>query len=255
MKRTLFTLIELLVVIAIIAILAAILLPALNKARETARTSKCVASFKQLGAAALMYASDHQDMVVPFSNSSTLTTVRWTGNELFVKTLGIATWKWGVEYWDKSFICPSIGYQDFKEGKYLYARYCYGMPTGIGTPNTGYSAPLPTYKIHYKLSLVKNPSRKLLFTEVTAGAVASLWQSKPKDYWAQSEAELSAASTELTAWRHKGRQAANVAFFDGHVETRHYSTLAYYGPDGSSTGNTNIARIWMPYAAANQLIW
>ena len=65
MKKNSFTLIELLVVIAIIAILASMLLPALSKARDKARSIDCLNNQKSLRLYMMMYELDFNDILFP----------------------------------------------------------------------------------------------------------------------------------------------------------------------------------------------
>jgi prepilin-type N-terminal cleavage/methylation domain-containing protein/prepilin-type processing-associated H-X9-DG protein len=66
-KGRIFTLIELLVVISIIAILASLLLPALKRARDTAKMTRCGGNMKQIGIAVNLYAQDNN--FLPYWNN------------------------------------------------------------------------------------------------------------------------------------------------------------------------------------------
>lgn len=112
-----FTLIELLIVIAIIAILAAMLLPALNKARDKARQISCTNTMKGIVSATIFYTMDNHDYV--------MTTSDWSGN--YSKWWGAYLMPYlcrGVENnlwpYQKEYMCAS-GVRESRQ-----ALFCYG---------------------------------------------------------------------------------------------------------------------------------
>lgn len=105
-KRTLqscFTLIELLVVIAIIAILASMLMPALSKARDKAKTVTCIGQYRQTGYAWQMYIEDNDDFMPGITAKS-----YWTYDNKLSSWQGPGQpRKVGYVEFPEQFTCPS----------------------------------------------------------------------------------------------------------------------------------------------------
>jgi len=239
MKRPAFTLIELLVVIAVIAILMAILMPALNLARDQGRKMKCAANLRSLGIANGVYVANHDDWTIPCRYLVGTGAVLWTGNRAFRQYIGYE----GAErdlssvQTPKKYKCPSDQQKawahayNVEQGTTTGTLVSYGYNIEDWYPSVGspsWDATLGMTVLGHKMTTIPHPAEKLQFNE------AQDWWSKWKgaDYlngWdvlgqlGTVNQYKQAGCGGPTMYRHN--HAVNLAFYDGHVEGLHKSKV------------------------------
>ncbi len=218
-KRRSFTLIELLVVIAVIATLAGMLLPSLNKARETAKKISCVNKLKGLSSAMLMYIDDSKDYFPPLEPGNDVNgdPIYWPN--LIMPGIGLSesTHDAYKKYMKKTqtggmFICPTHRF-DYETYRYNELYMSYGLNEYLSWRHFQRDVDSSLGKTQpVKITMLKQPSSTMMLGD---------------SYYSTTDTSrgYQELNTNRMAARHPGSTDAqtgtiNMSWTDGHVSSQ-----------------------------------
>ena len=246
-KRKAFTLIELLVVIAIIALLMAILMPALNMAKQQARAIVCRSKLAEIGAAAHMYADDWENQVPPGTNVPASSNVQmWF--MLFMPYLAVTEMEFGQAYDPfggmNIYRCPC--YPDKEQA------LCYVINNWLFDGNNDYEGKAANQDRPHHLNLYHNLSRTIYIADNGYGHWRKIVRKMGNlgtgeadiqhvDHLPSSDKEAANLGRRIARRRHgNGYHALYFDWHTGHISTK--------GPDyrgGLSVNEEiNLWRLW-----------
>jgi prepilin-type processing-associated H-X9-DG protein/prepilin-type N-terminal cleavage/methylation domain-containing protein len=241
-----FTLVELLVVIGIIALLISVLLPALGRAREAAKSIKCMGNLRQIGQGFQMYASDHRGVMPPgvgledangnfsgprelgYDYPDSLNQAYWSDHPFVGKYAGNKTWgthqragRMGHTKADRStvFTCPSdesAGYED-GNGRWLsYAILWNVWPLRSQFQNA--SQAVSQYRARqFRITQIREPSRCLLALD---GFDATYDHTAYGGWQVRSQfGQVGSLPLRRDFYSNRHNKRTNIVFFDGHVQS------------------------------------